>query len=74
MATFLNFSIFIRCRKMCEFKVILNGKVIFEDVIYAKTEGEKIILKNILGALKEVEKCKIVEIDVNSERLTLSSI
>jgi predicted RNA-binding protein len=59
---------------MCEFKVILNGKVIFEDVIYAKTEGEKIILKNILGVLKEVEKCKIVEVDVNSERLTLSSI
>jgi len=59
---------------MCEFKVILNGKVIFEDVIYAKIEGEKIILKNILGALKEVEKCKIVEVDVNSERLTLSSI
>ncbi|MBS7658944.1 MAG: CooT family nickel-binding protein [Candidatus Bathyarchaeia archaeon] len=59
---------------MCEFKVILDGNVIFENVVYVKVNGEKIILKNILGVLKEVKKCKIVEIDVNSERLTLSSI
>lgn len=59
---------------MCEFKAILDGNVIFENVVYVKVNGEKIILKNILGVLKEVKKCKIVEIDVNSERLTLSSI
>ncbi|MEM2228215.1 MAG: CooT family nickel-binding protein [Candidatus Bathyarchaeia archaeon] len=59
---------------MCEFKVILDGNVIFENVVYVKVNGEKIILKNILGVLKEVKKCKIVEVDVNSERLTLSSI
>ncbi|MEM2422550.1 MAG: CooT family nickel-binding protein [Candidatus Bathyarchaeia archaeon] len=59
---------------MCEFKAILDGNVIFENVVYVKVNGEKIILKNILGVLKEVKKCKIVEVDVNSERLTLSSI
>jgi len=58
---------------MCEFKAILNGKLIFEDVVYAKAEGKKVVLKNILGVLKEVEGCRIVEVDVNSERLILSS-
>ncbi len=76
----MNLNNFLCCyfragvKKVCEFKVTLNGKIIFEDVVYAKVEGEKVILKNILGVLREVEKCKIVEVDVNSERLILSSI
>jgi predicted RNA-binding protein len=59
---------------MCEFKVMLNGEIVFEDVIYAKIEGKKVILKNILGILKEFENCLIAEVDVNAERLALSSI
>jgi len=58
---------------MCEFKVILDGKTVFKDVIYAKMESNKIILRDVLGESREFKKCKIVEIDVNSTRLVLSS-
>jgi predicted RNA-binding protein len=59
---------------MCEFKVILNGKVQFKDAIYAKVEGDNVTVKNILGEAKEFKNCKIVEVDVNSTRLVLSSL
>ena len=59
---------------MCEFSVLLGGKKVFEDVIYAKTDGNKVVLKDVLGASKILKDCKITEIDVGSERLILSSI
>lgn len=59
---------------MCEFNVFLKGKMVFSDVIYAKIEGNRVILKNILGDLKEFHNCKINEVDVSSERLVLSKI
>ena len=58
---------------MCEFNVLVNGEVVFKDAIYAKVDGNKVILKDVLGVSKVFEDCKIVEIDVNSERLVLSS-
>jgi predicted RNA-binding protein len=58
---------------MCEFNVILDGKVQFRDVIYSKIEGDNVIVKNILGEAKEFKNCKIVEVDVNSTRLVLSA-
>ena len=58
--------------KMCEFNVILNGKVELKDVIYAKVDGYNVTVKNILGEAKEFKNCKIVEVDVNSARLVLS--
>ena len=58
---------------MCEFKVILDGEIVFKDVVYAKMESNKIILRDILGESREFKKCKIVEVDVNSTRLVLSS-
>ena len=58
---------------MCEFNVILNGKIQFKDVIYAKVEGANVVVKNILGEAKEFKNCKIIEVDVNSARLILSA-
>ena len=58
---------------MCEFDIILNGKVQFKDVIYVKVEGDNVLVKNILGEGKEFKNCKIVEVDVNSTRLVLSA-
>ena len=58
---------------MCEFNVILNGKTVFKDVIYAKIDGNKLIVRDVLGKSKEFENCKIMEVDVNSTRMTLSS-
>ncbi len=57
---------------MCEFNVILNGKVEFKDVIYAKVDGNTITVKNILGQAKEFKNAKIVEVDVPNTRLVLS--
>ena len=59
---------------MCEFNVILNGKVQFKDVIYVKVEGDNVTVKNILGEGKEFKNCKIVEVDVNSTRLILAAL
>ncbi|MGQ9624759.1 MAG: CooT family nickel-binding protein [Candidatus Bathycorpusculaceae bacterium] len=58
---------------MCEFNVILNGKTVFKDVVYAKVESDKVIVKDVLGNSKEFKNSKIVEVDVNSTRLVLSS-
>jgi len=58
---------------MCEFNVLFKGKIVFKDAIYAKVDGNKVILKDVLGVSKVFEDCKIVEINVNSERLVLSS-
>ncbi len=58
---------------MCEFKAALDGKSVFNDVIYAKVDGDKVILRNVLGETKEFRNCKIIEVDVNLTRLILSS-
>lgn len=58
---------------MCEFKVILNGKEVWNDVVYAKVENGKVILKDVAGQSKEFMGCKIVEVDVNTTRLVLAS-
>ncbi len=60
--------------QMCEFNVILNGKVEFRDVIYVKVEGANVLVKSILGEGKEFESCRIVEVDVPNTRLVLTAI
>jgi predicted RNA-binding protein len=57
---------------MCEFNVILDGKTVFEDVIYAKMENNNLIVRDVLGNSKEFRNCKIVEVDVNTTRLVIS--
>ncbi len=59
---------------MCEFNVILNGKTLFKDVVYAKTEKDKVTVKNVLGETKQFSNCRITEVDVNSTKLVLESI
>lgn len=56
---------------MCEFNIILDGKKIFADVVYAKNEDNSIKVKTILGEKKEFNNCKIIEVDVNNARLVL---
>jgi predicted RNA-binding protein len=58
---------------MCEFNVIINGKIQFKDVIYAKVEDANVVVKNILGEAREFKNFKIVEVDVNTARLVLSA-
>jgi len=59
---------------MCEFNVLLNGKSVFKDVFYAKNEKGNVILKSVLGEIKEIKNCTITEVDVNSAKLVLTAI
>jgi len=58
---------------MCEFEVVLNGKTVYKDVIYAKSDGKDVVVKDVLGSTKTFENCYIAEIDVSLERLILAS-
>jgi predicted RNA-binding protein len=57
---------------MCEFKVLLDGKKIFEEAVYARTEDNSIILRNILGEPAVFNDCFIKEVNVASEELILA--
>lgn len=59
---------------MCEFSVLVKGRVVFKDAIYAKAEGGKVVVKDILGESREFENSRIAEVDVNSVRLVLSPL
>ena len=58
---------------MCEFSVLLKEKTVFKDAVYAKANGNKVMVKDVLGSSKVFENCRITEVDVNSERLVLSA-
>jgi len=59
---------------MCEFKVLKKDKIVFKDAVYAKADGKKVTVKDVLGVSKVFEDCTITEIDVSSERLLLSPV
>jgi predicted RNA-binding protein len=59
---------------MCEFNIILDGKIQFKDVIYTKVDGDNVTVKNIMGEAKEFKGFKIVEVDVPNTRLVLSAL
>ena len=59
---------------MCEFNVIVDGKTQFKDVIYAKVEGDKVTVKNILGESREFIGYRIVDVDVPNTRLVLATV
>jgi predicted RNA-binding protein len=59
---------------MCEFNVILDGKKVFSDVIYAKVDGTKVTVKNIIGEAKEYKNVKVTEVDVITTRFVLETI
>jgi predicted RNA-binding protein len=59
---------------MCEFNIIINGKIQFRDVIYTKVENDNVTVKSIMGEAKEFKGYKIVEVDVPNTRLVLSAL
>ncbi len=58
---------------MCEFSVLLQDKMVFRDAVYAKADGNKVTVRNVLGVSKTFENCEIKEVDVPSERLILQT-
>ena len=59
---------------MCELKVIVEKEVAFENVIYAKSIENRVVVKDVLGKSMEFKNHTITEVDVNNERLVLSPI
>jgi predicted RNA-binding protein len=59
---------------MCEFKVFLDGEQVAEDVVYARIEGDKVTLQDILGTTKVFESTRLDELNVMTTRLILSTI
>lgn len=58
---------------MCEFKVILNGEEVFRDVVYAKADDEKVLVRDVMGETREFPSCRIIIVDVNNAQLILAS-
>jgi predicted RNA-binding protein len=56
---------------MCEFKVFLGGEKVAEDVVYAKQDKEKVVLRDIIGSSLTFDEAEIIEVDVMSTRLVL---
>lgn len=60
---------------MCEFKVLLRGvgevKDVASDIIYAKLEGDGVVLRDIIGREHRVSSAIVEEIDVSRENLKL---
>lgn len=61
---------------MCEFRVFLKKKdreeMVAEDIVYAKVERNSIVLKGVLRNEVRVDNVKILEVDVEAERLVLT--
>ena len=56
---------------MCLFKVFLDGDLIMNDVLYAKSEVGRIVLRDVIGSEKVIENAEIIEVNVISTRLIL---
>ena len=56
---------------MCEFKVFLEGNQVAEDIIYAKQEEGKVIIRDIIGTPKIFEGVEINEVNVFTTKLVL---
>jgi predicted RNA-binding protein len=59
---------------MCEFNVIIKEETVFKDAVYAKDDGGRVIIKDLLGGSREFENCRIAEVDVNNVRLVIAPI
>ncbi|MEM2917212.1 MAG: CooT family nickel-binding protein [Candidatus Bathyarchaeia archaeon] len=61
-------------RVMCEFTVFLKGETVFKDVIYVKADGNRVVVRDVLGASKTFENARVAEIDVSTEKLVLEPL
>lgn len=62
------------CDELCEFVVVLDGKAVFKDAVYARTVDSNVIVRDVLGETKKLVNCRIIEVDVSSTQLMLSSV
>lgn len=58
---------------MCELKVIINQKMVFENAIYAKKTESDVFVKDVLGNTKTFKNHTITEVNIPKEQLILTS-
>lgn len=56
---------------MCEFKVVLKGETVFEDMVFCTVKNGVVLLKDILGQSMQLPNCHIIEVNVPSEKVVL---
>lgn len=56
---------------MCEYKVYLDGRLAYTDIVYVRKEGDTLVLRNALGAEARLKGYEIVLVDSFRERLEL---
>lgn len=56
---------------MCELKVLRKDQVVFENAVYAKVEGTKVTVRDVLGVSKVFDNCEIAEVNITKELLLL---
>lgn len=54
--------------------MLKNGEIVFKDAVYAKTDGNNVTVRDVLGISETFENSRIAEVDVRSERLLLIPI
>lgn len=59
---------------MCELTVRRKDEVVFDNAVYAKAEGNKVTVRDVLGVSKVFDDCTIGEVDISKERLLLKPI
>mgnify|MGYP001074944500 CR=1 FL=1 len=57
---------------MCEFRVIFDGKKVFEDAISVKDDGKRLLVRDVMGQSREFPNCRVVEISVEREELVIA--
>uniref|UniRef100_A0A7J2TID2 CooT family nickel-binding protein n=1 Tax=Archaeoglobus fulgidus TaxID=2234 RepID=A0A7J2TID2_ARCFL len=55
---------------MCESRIVSSGKVIFEDIVRVKVEGDVLVFFDVLGKKYEL-KGKILEVDLVGHRINV---
>jgi predicted RNA-binding protein len=56
---------------MCELKEIIDKAVVFENVVYAKTVENKVVVKDIMGNSKTFKNHTIIEVNIPKVLLVL---
>jgi len=57
---------------MCELKVVIDEAVVFENVVYAKTVENNVVVKDIMGNSKTFKNHIITEVNIPKVLLVLS--
>lgn len=56
---------------MCEYKVYEDGRIVYKDILYARKDGDVLILRDALGVEARLEGYEIVEVDTFKEILKI---